>query len=160
MRTTRRRFLQNLAWITTAAALPGEHSKHHASAGESAKLLDTSALARFVDPLPILPVAKPVGLRPSPTDPALQIPYYRIAMRQFEMKVHRDVPPTTFWGYDGSCPGPTFEARHGKPILVEWVNELPQQHLFPTDHTLHGAEADKPDVRTVVHLHGGRTAPE
>ena len=160
MRTTRRRFLQNLAWMTTAAALPGEHSKHHASVGESTRLLDISALARFVDPLPILLLAKPAGLRPSPAEPALQIPYYRIAMRQFEMKVHRDVPPTTLWGYDGSCPGPTFEARRGKPILVEWANELPQQHLFPVDHTLHGAEADKPGVRTVVHLHGGRTPPE
>jgi spore coat protein A len=160
MRTTRRRFLRNLAWMTTVAALPGEHSKHAAGAGESAKLLDTSALARFVDPLPIPALAKPAGLRPSPADPALQIPYYWVPMRQFQMGVHRDVLPTTFWGYDGSCPGPTFEARRGKPILVEWANELPRQHLFPLDHTLHGAEADKSDVRTVVHLHGGRTPPE
>jgi spore coat protein A len=70
------------------------------------------------------------------------------------------MPPTTFWGYGTSCPGPTLEAREGKPILVEWVNQLPRQHLFPIDHTLHGAEADKPEVRTVVHLHGGRTCPE
>jgi spore coat protein A len=160
MRTTRRRFLQNIAWMTTVAALPGEHSKHVTGAGDSAKLLDTSALARFVDPLPIPALAKAAGLRASPADPALKIPYYRIAMRQFQMKVHRDAPPTTFWGYDGSCPGPTLEARRGKPLLVEWANELPQQQLFPVDHTLHGAETDKPDVRTVVHLHGGRTPPE
>jgi spore coat protein A len=160
MRTTRRRFLQNLAWMTTAAALRDEHAGHATSARDSSKLLDTNVLARFVDPLPIPSLSKPAGQRPSPVDPALQVPYHRIAMRQFQMKVHRDVPPTTFWGYDGSCPGPTFEARRGKPILVEWANELPHQHLFPVDHTLHGAEADKPDVRTVVHLHGGRTPPE
>ncbi len=158
--TTRRRFLQNVAWMTTVAALPGEHAKHATGAGDSAKLLDTSGLPRFVDPLPIPALAKAADLRPSPADLSLKIPYYRIAMRQFSMKVHRDVPPTTFWGYDGSCPGPTFETRTGKPILVEWANELPQQHLFAVDHTLHGAEADKPDVRTVVHLHGGRTPPE
>ena len=28
------------------------------------------------------------------------------------------------------------------------------------DHTIHGAEADKPAVRTVVHLHGAKTGPE
>jgi spore coat protein A len=78
-------------------------------------------------------------------------------MRQFLAKVHRDVPPTTFWGYNSLCPGPTFEARSGEPILVEWVNALPAQHLLPIDHTLHGAEADRPAVRTVAHLHGGRT---
>ena len=114
MRSTRRRFLRNIAWMTTAAAFPGEHAKHAPAAGESAKLMDTSALARFVDPLPIPALAKSVGLRPSPADPSLQIPYYRIGMRQFQRKVHRDVPPTTFWGYDGSCPGPTFETRRGK----------------------------------------------
>jgi len=160
MRTTRRRFLQNMTWATAAVATHRVDSGHAASPGVSAPLLDTSALARFVDPLPIPALAKPAGLRPSPADPTAQIPYYRIFMRAFQMKVHRDVPTATFWGYDGSCPGPTIEAWRGKPLLVEWVNELPRQHLFPVDHTLHGAAADKPDVRTVVHLHGGRTGPE
>jgi spore coat protein A len=159
MGITRRRFLQDMTWMTAAVAARSGHNEHPAPAGVAGKLLDTNALARFVDPLPIPALAKPAGLRPSPVDRAL-IPYLRIAMRQFQMKVHRDVPPTTFWGYDGSCPGPTFEARRGKPLLVEWANELPHQHIFPVDHTLHGAEADKPDVRTVVHLHGGRTGPE
>jgi spore coat protein A, manganese oxidase len=123
-------------------------------------LLDTNALARFVDRLPIPQVLKPNGLRASPADSAVQIPYYRVAMRQFETKVHRDVPPTTFWGYGASCPGPTIEARSCQPVIVEWANELPARHLFPIDHTLHGAEKDKPEVRTVVHLHGGRVGPE
>jgi spore coat protein A len=159
VRTTRRRFLQNMTWMT-AAATHRVHAGHAGGAIVSGQLLDTSALARFVDALPLAALTKPAGVRPSPDNPALQVPYYRLAMRQFETKVHRDVPPTTFWGYGGSCPGPTIEARHGKPLLVEWANELPHQHLFPVDHTLHGAEADKPDVRTVVHLHGGRTGPE
>ena len=81
-------------------------------------------------------------------------------MRQFQAKVHRDVPPTTFWGYNASCPGPTIEARYGRKVLVEWANELPRNHLLPIDHTLHGAEVEKPEVRTVVHLHGGKTRPE
>jgi spore coat protein A, manganese oxidase len=130
------------------------------SANPPAQLLDTRALPHFVDPLPVLAVAKPRGLRPSPANSAMRIPYYRVVMRQFQAKVHRDVRPTTFWGYDASCPGPTIEARSGEPILVEWANELPHRHFLPVDHTLHGAEASKPEVRTAVHLHGGRTPPE
>jgi len=81
-------------------------------------------------------------------------------MREFQAKVHRDLPPTTFWGYNGMSPGPTFEARSGQALSVEWVNELPTRHLLPVDQSLHGAEADKPLVRTVVHLHGGKVPPE
>ncbi len=76
-------------------------------------LLDTSALARFVDRLSIPTVLKASDLRPNPVNPSMKISYYRIAMRQLQMKVHRDVPPTTFWGYGASCPGPTLEARSG-----------------------------------------------
>jgi spore coat protein A len=123
-------------------------------------LLNTEKLARYVDALPKLSPARPSGVRPSPDNAAHQVPYYRVAMRQFEAKVHRDVKPTTFWGYDGACPGPTFEARKGEPILVEWANELPSKHFLPIDHSLHGADAAKPEVRTVVHLHGGRNGPE
>lgn len=76
------------------------------------------------------------------------------------MKVHRDLAATTFWGYGGTSPGSLIEARSGEPLMVEWANELPTQHLLAIDHSLHGAESDKPDVRTVVHLHGGRVPPE
>ena len=129
-------------------------------AGAAPRLLDTSALARFVDPLPIPAGAMAAGRRANPSDPASQIPYYRMVMRAFQAKVHRDMPTTTFWGYNGMCPGPTIEARKAEGVLVEWVNQLPLQHLFAIDHTLHGAERDKPEVRTVVHLHGGRTPAE
>ena len=156
MHTTRRRFLEYLSWLTAATTASGAMP----SAKPAGALLDTNALRRYVDPLPIPAVAKPSGTRPSPVDPGKHVPYYRIAATQFQTQVHRDVPATTFWGYDASCPGPTFAVRCGQPILVEWANELPHQHLFPVDHTLHGAEGNKPEVRTVVHLHGGRTGPE
>ena len=128
--------------------------------GSTPRLFDTSGLTRFVDPLPIPERAVPAGRRANPRDPGSPIPYYRMVMRDFQTKVHRDMPATTFWGYNGLCPGPTIEAWKSEPLLVEWVNQLPQQHLFAIDHTLHGAERDKPEVRTVVHLHGGRTRPE
>ncbi len=105
-------------------------------------------------------VAKRGPDRADPGNGARKVPYYRIAMRQTECKLHRDLPPSRLWTYDGSSPGPTIEARSGEPILIEWVNELPTRHFLPIDHNLHGAEADKPDVRTVVHLHGGRTPAE
>ncbi len=81
-------------------------------------------------------------------------------MRQFENKVHRDLKPTRFWGYASSSPGPTFETRSGQGLLVEWVNELPATHFLPIDHSIHGAETDKPEVRAVVHLHGAKAPPD
>ena len=140
------------------AALPGGRKP---AAGPSRGLsLNPYSLAKYVDPLPIPPRAEPDGEAPDPRNPAVRIPRYRVAMRPFQAKVHRDIPPTTFWGYEGMSPGPVFEARSGEPLLVEWVNQLPTQHLLPVDQSLHGAEPDKPAVRAVVHLHGGRTPPE
>ena len=121
--------------------------------------LHPDALARFVDPLPIPPVLKPDGQRPDPTDANRSLPYYRVAMREAPVSVHRDVPATRMWTYAGSFPGPTFETRSGHGLLVEWANELPDRHLFPIDHGVCGAGADKPDVRTVVHVHGARVPP-
>jgi spore coat protein A len=121
--------------------------------------LDPKRLAAFVDPLPLLPIAAGNSFRASPENSSHKVPFYRIEMREFFTKLHRDLPPTRQWGYAGSVPGPTFETRSRGGLLVEWVNRLPEHHFLPIDNTLHGAERDKPAVRTVVHLHGGRTAP-
>ena len=119
--------------------------------------LDPTKLAAFVDPLPLLPIARSNGFRASPDDSSRKVPFYQIEMREALSKVHRDLPPTRQWGFDGLVPGPTFEARSGNELLVEWVNRLPARHFLPIDQRLHGADRDKPEVRTVVHLHGGRT---
>jgi spore coat protein A len=118
-----------------------------------------SKLARFVDRLPIPPVLEPEGTRPDPDDPKRQIAHYRVVMRESEQQVHRDVPPTRFWSYGGTVPGPTIETRSGKGFLVEWVNELPERHFLPIDHGLHGAHEDVPEVRAVVHVHGAKVPP-
>jgi spore coat protein A len=110
--------------------------------------LHIETLEKFVDPLPILPVAKGAGN------------YYRLEMSEVLVKVHRDVPSTRMWGYNGSSPGPVIEARSGRGVSVEWVNLLPKKHFLPIDHNLHGAEKDKPEVRAVVHVHGAKTPPE
>ena len=122
--------------------------------------LNMRSLAQFVDPLPIPEIAKPVEYRPSPENAAVKIPYFRIPMRQFESKVHRDMKPTRMWGFGSAAPGPTFETHSGQGMLVEWANELPEKHFLPIDHKLHGAEASLPEVRTVVHLHGAKAGPE
>lgn len=57
-------------------------------------------------------------------------------------------------------PGPTFETRSGQDVVVEWINNLPEKHFLRIDHSLYGAEADKPEVRTVTHLHGDRVPPQ
>jgi len=122
--------------------------------------LNLSALPKFVDPLPVPNVLTHDELRPSPIDAKSQIPYYRLHMREGEVKLHRDLKPARIWGFNSTLPGPTLETRGGQGVLVEWVNELPTRHFLPIDHNLEGAEADKPEVRTVVHLHGGRVPPE
>jgi spore coat protein A len=118
--------------------------------------VDPGNLKAFVDPLPIPPVAKSSGLRFDPLHSSEQIPFYRVPIRQVQIKVHRDLPAARMWAYGGSVPGPTFEVRSSEGVLVEWANELPRRHFLPIDHTLHGAEANLPQVRTVVHLHGGK----
>ena len=117
-----------------AAALPARAAQ-----------LDPNTLQKFVDPLPI---------------PALAKAPYRLSMQQIETKLHRDLPPTKLWGFNGSSPGPTVEARSGEPMSIEWANELPTRHLFAIDHNLHGAESDKPEVRGIVHVHGAKVPPE
>jgi len=166
---TRRKFLQRSSLLATTlaaakssmlnATMPNAGAMSHAAASMPAAL-DVSTLAQFVDPLPNPEIAQRHGYRPSPRDPKRSIPLYRIQAQPIASKVHRDLPPTRFWSFGPSAPGPTFETRDGEPLFVEWVNALPSEHFLPVDHTLHGAEADKPAVRTVVHLHGAKTGPE
>jgi spore coat protein A len=155
---SRREFLKKGGLLAAALAVPNSQSATR-PAPVGRPFFNPNSLARFVDPLPIPPPARPVGHRPSPTDPGRQIPYYRIEMRQFETKLHRDLKPARQWGFNSSVPGPTFEARKGEGFLVEWINALPREHFLPIDHNLHGAEANLPQVRTVVHVHGAKAPP-
>jgi spore coat protein A, manganese oxidase len=159
---TRRSFLQRSGLLagTLAASRRGLlHAATHAPPVIPAAL-DVNSLPHFVDALPLPQIAKPVGMRPSPADRTRQVPFYRIEAQPITSKVHRDLPPTHFWSFGPSTPSPTFETRSGEPLLVEWLNGLPSEHFLPIDHTIHGAEAGKPAVRTVVHLHGAKVGPE
>jgi spore coat protein A len=153
---SRRKFVARSGALAATAAIGKKRML--GMEGVAAKPLDPGMLMPWVDPLPIPAVLQSQGLRATSGDPAIKLPYYRIAMREVHQKVHRDLPPTRMWGFNTSSPGPIIEARSGHGILVEWANELPLKHFLPIDHTIMGAEADKPEVRCVVHLHGGRTA--
>jgi spore coat protein A len=109
-------------------------------------------LKKFVTPLAIPPILKPASRGPLGT-------YYEVKMKQVKQKLHRDLPPTTVWGYNGIYPGPTIIARKNERVRVKWINTLPLKSLLPVDTTVPGAGPNVPRVRTVVHLHGTVARP-
>jgi len=129
---------------------PGTVQYHgHVSHHLGVQPLSPAGLAQFVDPLPIPPVIRPhTGTVTSMT------------MSAFTQKLHRDLPPTPLWGFNGTYPGPTIESRRGSPIKVNWQNSLPTTHFLPVDPTIHGAESNVPAARAVVHAHGMKVMPE
>ena len=156
--TTRRRFLSGTALLAASAASSRVfgHAMSRMAAPAVANL-NPDHFVPFVDALPIPAVAKPAGEHAAPGKLSAKMPLYRIAMRAAAIKLHRDLPATRVWTYGGSVPGLTLETHSGQPLAVEWANQLPMKHFLPIDHTLHGAENDTPEVRGVVHLHGGKT---
>jgi len=148
---SRRRFV-HIGVCTTAGvtfckgvAAPGQGMASPAPVRSGVKL------SRYVDPLPIPPVIRPTGKFGDAVE---------IEMLQFQQKLHRDLPATTVWGYNGSWPGPTIEAQSGVPVSINWVSKLPTAHLLPIDHSIHGAESTLPQVRNVAHLHGACALPD
>ncbi|MEO7143386.1 MAG: multicopper oxidase family protein [Bryobacteraceae bacterium] len=79
-------------------------------------------------------------------------------MSEFRQKLHRDLPPSIVWGFEGCTPGPTLAARRGSTVTIDWLNRLPARHRLLVDHTLEGAGIGIPEVRTAIHLHGGHVS--
>lgn len=146
---TRRTFLQLGAGIGAGIIMPISLKYSQVFAATASGVpKDAMLLTKYLDPLPIPAIMKPSGLLNGR-------PHYMMAMTQFTQQLHQSMAPTTLWGYNGSFPGNTIEATLGKKIQVTWINNLPLTHLLPVDKTLHGADMGAPEVRTVVHLHGG-----
>jgi FtsP/CotA-like multicopper oxidase with cupredoxin domain len=128
----------------------------------------SSPLRPFVDPLPLPPrllAREHAG-------------HLTVRMLSGVHRFHRDLPESRVWGYDGCVPGPTIEAERGRPVRVEWINEL--EGTLPVVDTLAPTEAGADGVPVqcvpglsggapnadaaplegfaVVHLHGGLTA--
>lgn len=111
-------------------------------------------LTKFVDSLPIPEMLKPVKKDNNGT-------HYEVTMEEFHQKLHRDLPPTRLWGYNGQFPGPTIETHQNEPIQVKWMNNLPKKHLLPVDGSIfHEHGGHLPEVRTVTHLHGSETTSD
>jgi len=148
--TTRRQFLKFSAISAGGFVVPWKWSM----AGTVSPPLDPGTIDKFVEPLPIPAVLKPIGDSKNAAS-------YEVTMTEFQQQVlPAGFPSTKVWGYEGSFPGPTIEARRNKPVAVKWINELPNNHFLPIDTTLHGSEPWQPEVRTVVHLHGAHTKPQ
>ncbi len=108
----------------------------------------------FIQPLPIMPVAKTVSsLSPAPTEnpntaagevraapfqaplidssrfPVVPGVLYQFNQRQFTTSFSPDLPNQTIWGFDDGTgtrsPGPTYQAFYGKPQLTRNINSLP-----------------------------------
>lgn len=109
-------------------------------------------LEKFVDPLPIMKTLPPQKTFHKGA-------YYEVSMKEFTQKLHRDLPATRLWGYNGQFPGPTIEVHRGELAKVKWINKLPEKHFLPIDKTIHHL-SHLPEVRTVTHLHGGETQPD
>jgi spore coat protein A len=92
------------------------------------------------------------------------VPNYEVSMTAFTQKLHRDLAPTSLWGYNGKYPGATFEVQRGEQIKVKWINNLPAPHFLPIDPTLNWANPGNLGIEgpipTVPHLHGAFTPPE
>ncbi|MBZ4668313.1 MAG: spore coat protein manganese oxidase [Epulopiscium sp.] len=110
-------------------------------------------LEPFVDPLPLTRTLQPKERFKCFT-------YYEVTMKEFLHNFHSNLPNTRVWGYEGEIPGPTIEVTQGECVHIKWINDLPDRHLLPIDHTIHGSGEDMPNVRTVVHLHGAEVEPE
>jgi spore coat protein A len=143
----------------TASGCSGQGGTYQGDFSTCAEAECPVVLAPFVDPLPLPAVAQPVSGTPGGAAA------YELAIREVQQQLHRDLPPTTVWGFgDGpagaSYPGPTIEAAMNQPIAVTWINDLRDgsgnlrtQHVLPVDTCLEGAADASP--RIVLHLHGG-----
>lgn len=135
-----------------------------------------SAITPFADPLFIPPVAIPI-----PNKKYRGADYYEIPIVQSKHRFHSSLDDASAYGFDGATYlGPTIVANKDRPVVIKFTNKLPLgKHLFhdAIDTTIMGASPDveaamnwKPgdplpphwddENRVVIHLHGGKTAPQ
>lgn len=148
--TTRRQVLTALGLVAVSGKIRAQSDE------ATANTLAGVRLEPFIDPLPIPRILKP-RLVQSGAD---REDHYRLTLSEFRQKLHRDLPATVVWGFEGSMPGPTLVAKRDCPVVVDWFNRLPQRHRLLVDHSIDGAGEDVPEVRTTIHLHGAHVRPE
>ncbi|MEU6734016.1 multicopper oxidase domain-containing protein [Streptomyces physcomitrii] len=100
--------------------VPGALTRARATASTSRGGLTAAAraaraareLAPFADRLPVPPVLRGRGGR------------LTVSMRTASVRLHRDLPATRLWTYEGGHLGPTIEARSGQRLRIAWENDL------------------------------------
>lgn len=148
--------------VLSFAACAGQSGTFGGNASVCSSFNCRIVLSPFVDPLPVPAIATPT------TGTAGGAAHYDIHMVEVSRKLHRDLPSTIVWGYEGQYPGPTIEARRDQPITVSWINDLRDittgqlrtTHSLAVDTCLRGPDITGSVPRTVVHLHGLRVAPD
>lgn len=134
----------------------GSGGSEMGGSGSGIERLDPSTLEKFVDP-----VARPV--RVPGFEAGGQPGSLVVGMFEVMQQLHSSLPPTRVWGYglsqiEASYPGPTLDVRPGIATDVRWENNLPANHMFTVDTTIHWASPEiwpGAGVPTVVHVHGG-----
>ena len=189
---TRRQFLSLSALAGASLLMPRTTAKAHKviRPASTEALLDPTTVPKYGEPL-IIPPAMPRSSEivlpgGQPAD------YYRIAMRQFSQHIlppSMGLSPTTVWSYGSAdhagtfnYPAFTIESQAGRPVRVQWINDLIDgqghylPHLLPVDPTLHWANPPGPvdshghfmdtpppytgPVPTVTHVHGAHTTED
>jgi spore coat protein A, manganese oxidase len=144
MLLNRRRMIRNSALSVVALALRPDRVLGQMTMANMGPSGSSPWLTMFVDPLRIPPVLKPT-LRGKTQS-------YNITLRPGFAKLHRDLPATPIWGFDGLYPGPTINATRGQPVLVRFESQLPDMHAKDP--------AAAPPMYPAVHLHGAHVAPQ
>ena len=183
---TRRDFLKLSAAVAASAFVSGKWftGRVLAVAGPGIAAWQTQKLRKWVDPLPIMPVAVPPALGggtviDDPLQPGMKADFYAMECRETEWQFHSDLPPAkanSYWyggaqlQYEGvGAPiggflGPSIVALKGKAVVLDMVNKLPLTPLYADayDTTIgNGRAADYPNTsRIAVHLHGGFVPPQ
>jgi FtsP/CotA-like multicopper oxidase with cupredoxin domain len=147
------------AIIATLLAAPAQPTR---AAGQTQ--LDPSTLTRYLDPLPAPAVVDGTKAQTVTASEFTQ----QVLPSNFKAGPYSG--KTLVWGYNGSYPGPTIEAKRGVPFAVTYVNNIVSSKLLPylpIDQTLNWADplgcgptacAGKlytGPVPIVPHLHGG-----
>ena len=133
----RREFLHKTGAVTAALStrsiLPAQ------TTGAMRRPLDASSLTPFVDPLSIPAVLQPDSLRPSPQDSTVQIPCYRVHMREALKSADAEARKHGYTGDD--IQSATFAVvafldesilNSRNPLFTDWPRKPLQEELFGT----------------------------
>lgn len=184
---TRREFLKlnAAAAATLFVSGPSFTGRAFAVAGPGIAAWQTQKLTKWIDPLPIMPIATPPVLGGGqeivdPVNPLAKADFYSMTCRQSTWQFHSQLPAAqaNSYGYAGAklqytgvgaaidgYLGPSIVAVRNKAVVLDMVNTLPLTPLYADawDGTIGNGMAGPMYTNTsriAIHLHGGFTPPQ